>query len=77
MTDACVNTPAVAVEGLVKRFGKQEAIRGLSLEIARGTAFGFLGPNGAGKTTTLKLLMGLLRRDAGNVSVLGTDPSRR
>lgn len=75
MTDVDMHAPAVAVEGLTKRFGEQEVIHRLSLSIARGSAFGFLGPNGAGKTTTLKLLMGLLRRDAGAVSVLGIDPA--
>ena len=75
MTDTSVTQPAIAVEGLVKRFRQHEALRGLSMTIRPGTAFGFLGPNGAGKTTTLKLLMGLLRCDAGNVRVLGRDPA--
>ncbi len=75
MTNASVSPPAVAVQGLAKRFGKQEVLHDLSLSIGRGSAFGFLGPNGAGKTTTLKLLMGLLRREAGSVSVLGVDPA--
>ena len=66
--------PAVQVIGLTKTFGKQTAVCNLTLHIPRGTAFGFLGPNGAGKTTTLKMLMGLLVRDAGKVSVLGVDP---
>jgi len=66
--------PAVQVTGLTKSFGKQTAVLNLTLSIPRGTAFGFLGPNGAGKTTTLKMLMGLLVRDAGKVSVLGIDP---
>jgi len=75
MTNSSADSPAVVVEGLAKRFGRQEVIHDLSLNIARGSAFGFLGPNGAGKTTTLRLLMGLLRREAGNVRVLGVDPA--
>ncbi len=67
--------PAVAMQGVVKRYRKQEVLHGLSLNLPRGTAFGFLGPNGAGKTTAMKLLMGLLRRDAGEVRVLGADPA--
>ncbi len=75
MTNPDTQSSAVTVEGLAKRFGKQEVIHNLSLNVARGSAFGFLGPNGAGKTTTLKLLMGLLRREGGTVHVLGVDPA--
>lgn len=75
MNEAKANGPAIQVQGLTKRFGRQEVIRNLAMSIARGSAFGFLGPNGAGKTTTLKLMMGLLRRDAGSVSLLGIDPA--
>ncbi|MBN1492034.1 MAG: ABC transporter ATP-binding protein [Phycisphaerae bacterium] len=75
MSETNSNLPAIDVHGLVKRFRKHKAVDGLSMTIPPGTAFGFLGPNGAGKTTTLKLLMGLLRRDAGDVSVLGLDPA--
>ena len=67
-------TPAIRVQGLVKTYpGKPpvEAVRGLSLEVARGECFGMLGPNGAGKTTTIEILEGLLTTDAGNVEVLG------
>ncbi len=74
MTQMGSSVPAVAVHGLVKRFGNQTAIRGLSMDIPCGTSFGFLGSNGAGKTTTLKLMMGLLGRDGGEVNVLGMDP---
>ena len=67
--------PVISVDRLVKRFGKQEALRGLSLSIAPGQTFAFLGPNGAGKTTTIRTLVGLLAPDAGDVRVLGLDPT--
>jgi ABC-2 type transport system ATP-binding protein len=64
----------VALTGVVKRFGTQRALDGFDLDVARGEAFGFLGPNGAGKTTAIRIALGLLRADAGAVSVLGHDP---
>ncbi len=63
------------VQGLTKRFGEVEALRGIDLEIRRGEIFAFLGPNGAGKTTTLEILEGFRAGSSGEVSVLGTDPS--
>ena len=66
--------PIVSTDRLVKRFGKSEVLRGLSLEVSPGQTFAFLGPNGAGKTTTIRTLMGLLKPDAGQVRVLGLDP---
>jgi len=68
--------PAVSCEGLEKRYGPQEALRGLDLEVPEGTLFGFLGPNGAGKSTTLRILAGLVRADAGKASLFGTDVRR-
>jgi len=65
---------AVAVEGLTKSYGEHEALRGVSFEIQEGEVFSLLGPNGAGKTTTVEILEGYRRRDAGSVSVLGSDP---
>jgi len=67
---------AIAVSGLVKRFGRVTALDGLDLRVTRGEVHGFLGPNGAGKTTTLRVLLGLLRPDAGVARVLGGDPRR-
>ncbi len=58
-------------EGLTKRYGSLTAVDGLSLEIHEGEIFGLLGPNGAGKTTSINMLCGLLRPDAGRVSILG------
>ena len=67
---------AIAVRGLRKSFGRTVALDGLDLEVADGEVHGFLGPNGAGKSTTLRVLLGLLRADAGETRVLGSDPWR-
>ena len=69
-------TTAISVSGLVKNFGATRALDRLELDVSAGEVHGFLGPNGAGKTTTLRILLGLLRRDGGRVSVLGGDPWR-
>jgi ABC-2 type transport system ATP-binding protein len=68
--------PAIMTSGLVKTFGRTRALDGLDLEVSTGEVHGYLGPNGAGKTTTLRVLLGLLRRDAGTVRLLGGDPWR-
>jgi ABC-2 type transport system ATP-binding protein len=65
---------AVSVSGLEKRFGHVVALDGLDLEIATGEIHGFLGPNGSGKTTTIRILLGLLKADAGSANLLGGDP---
>lgn len=67
-------TDAIAISALVKSFGPVRALDGLDLTVATGEVHGFLGPNGAGKTTTLRILLGLLRADAGEVRLLGGDP---
>ncbi len=64
---------AVSVNSVVKRFGTLAALDGVSLEIAEGEFFGLLGPNGAGKTTLISCLAGLVRPDAGKLTVLGRD----
>ncbi len=78
--------PAVAIRHLTKSFkghlsmGRHPVLRGVTLEVPRGGIYGFLGPNGAGKTTTLKILMGLLFADSGEVQLLGQtlgDPAAR
>jgi ABC-2 type transport system ATP-binding protein len=66
--------PVVSVRGLVKRYGRREAVRGIDLEVRRGEIFAFLGPNGAGKTTTVEILEGFRSRTDGDVRVLGVDP---
>jgi ABC-2 type transport system ATP-binding protein len=66
----------VVVEGLEKRFGSFQALRGVDFEVAQGTVVGLLGPNGAGKTTTIRILTTLLRADAGRASIAGYDVDR-
>jgi ABC-2 type transport system ATP-binding protein len=64
---------AVGIQGLTKDFGKVRALDGLELSVEAGEVHGFLGPNGSGKTTTLRILLGLIRADAGRVRLLGGD----
>jgi len=67
---------AISVSGLRKTFGRTVALDGLDLEVLPGEVHGFLGPNGSGKSTTIRVLLGLLRADAGEVRLLGGDPWR-
>lgn len=69
-------TTAISVSGLVKTYGRTRALDGLDLTVGTGEVHGFLGPNGSGKTTTIRVLLGLLRADAGQASLLGGDPWR-
>jgi ABC-2 type transport system ATP-binding protein len=69
-------TSAISVSGLVKTFGRTRALDGLDLEVTVGEVHGFLGPNGSGKSTTLRVLLGLLRADAGTATLLDGDPWR-
>lgn len=68
--------PTISASGLIKSFGRTRALDGLDLLVRTGEVHGFLGPNGAGKTTTIRILLGLLRADAGEVQLLGGDPWR-
>jgi ABC-2 type transport system ATP-binding protein len=73
-------TPAVWASGLRKRYGRQVAVQDVSFEVRRGEVLGLLGPNGAGKTSVIKMLLGLVRPDAGEVLLLGrpgSDPVAR
>jgi ABC-2 type transport system ATP-binding protein len=72
---ASTDTP-IAVAGLVKTFGRTRALDGLNLTVRTGEVHGFLGPNGAGKSTTIRVLLGLLRADAGSATLLGGNPWR-
>jgi ABC-2 type transport system ATP-binding protein len=67
---------AIEVTGLVKTFGRTRALDGLDLTVRAGEVHGFLGPNGAGKSTAIRVLLGLLRADAGAARLLGGDPWR-
>ena len=67
MTDST----AIETRGLTRRFGSRAAVDSLGLIVPRGCIYGFLGPNGAGKTTTIRLLLGLLRPDQGEILIHG------
>ena len=69
-------TQAISIQSLTKSFGAARALDGLDLTVATGEVHGFLGPNGSGKTTTIRVLLGLLHADAGEVRLLGGDPWR-
>ena len=64
---------AVNLAGVSKNFETIQAVKNLNLQIEAGTVFGFLGPNGSGKSTTMKMIMGLLKADSGNLNVFGID----
>ena len=66
-----VTDAAIRLAGVRKAYSGHVAVEGLSLDIPRGGAFGLLGPNGAGKTTTLRMVMNILRPDAGTIEILG------
>jgi ABC-2 type transport system ATP-binding protein len=66
-----VAAPALWCAGIRKRYGRRQALDGVGLQVGRGEVLGLLGPNGAGKTTLIKIVLGLVRSDAGEVMVLG------
>ena len=66
-----MSIPAIATQGLTRRFGSFTAVDDVSFQVAPGQFFGFLGPNGAGKSTTIKMLTGLLEPTAGRMEILG------
>ena len=66
---------AVNLDDVSKSFGTVHAVKNFDLQIDAGTVFGFLGPNGSGKSTTIKMIMGLLKADSGNLNVYGIDVS--
>ena len=72
-----METPALEVVGLVKRFRKRTVLDGLSLRVERGEVLVLLGENGAGKSTLMRLALGLHRPEAGRISVAGLDPLRQ
>lgn len=67
---------AIEIHGLAKSYGRTRALDGLDLTVRTGEVHGFLGPNGSGKTTTIRILLGLIRADAGSARLLGGDPWR-
>lgn len=64
----------IQIQNLTKYYGKHLALDSVDLEVKQGEVVGFIGPNGAGKTTTLRILLGLLRKNAGKVSLFGGIP---
>jgi ABC-2 type transport system ATP-binding protein len=68
-----MDVPAIATEGLTRRFGELVAVEDVNLRVSSGQFFGFLGPNGAGKSTTIKMLTGLLAPTSGRMEILGLD----
>jgi ABC-type multidrug transport system ATPase subunit len=69
------DVPVIEIDRLVRRYGRTDAVDGLSLRVEPGRCYGFFGRNGAGKTTTIKCLLNLLRPDAGSVRLFGLDPA--
>ena len=67
-------TTAIQFENVVKRYGKVQALRGVTFSVNRGEMFGLIGPDGAGKTTAIRAICGLMHIDAGSIRVLGQDP---
>src|ERR1039457_2249265 len=70
------DTPIIEIQNLSRRYGKLDAVNGLTLTVRAGKCYGFFGRNGAGKTTTIKCLLNLLRPDAGTARVFGLDPRK-
>jgi ABC-2 type transport system ATP-binding protein len=70
------DSPVIEIQNLVRRYGKHDAVNGLSLKVQPGKCYGFFGRNGAGKTTTIKCLLNLLRPDTGTARVFGLDPRK-
>ena len=69
--------PPIQARGLVKRYGHITAVDHVDLTVGAGDVYGYLGPNGAGKTTSLRMLLGLIRPDAGSATLFGRAPTRR
>ena len=76
MSRATGESPAIHIDQLVRRYGRSDAVNGLSLDVQPGRCYGFFGRNGAGKTTTIKCLLNLLRPTRGTVQVFGLDPAK-
>jgi ABC-2 type transport system ATP-binding protein len=76
MNPMTIDTPIIDIRDLVRRYGRADAVDGLSLRVEPGRCYGFFGRNGAGKTTTIKCLLNLLRPTSGETKVFGLDPAR-
>src|SRR5688572_12776689 len=73
---AVIDTRAIRLAGVTKRFGGHAAVDNLDLEVPTGCLYGLLGPNGSGKTTTIRTIMGILLPDEGRVSLFGSAPDQ-
>ena len=76
MMPMSAETPVIAIDNLVRRYGRTDAVDGLNLRVQPGRCYGFFGRNGAGKTTTIKCMLNLLRPTSGRVSMFGQDPAK-
>ena len=76
VSPAVASDIAIDVKGLTKKFGDRTVVQNLSMQVKRGSIYGFLGPNGSGKTTTIRMLCGLLTPDSGEGTCLGYDIRR-
>ncbi len=71
---ASESSPAVIFKGVSKSFGDVQAVRALDLRIEAGCVYGLLGPNGSGKSTTMRMMLGLVKHDSGDIKIMGLDP---
>ncbi|MFA5907705.1 MAG: ABC transporter ATP-binding protein [Vicinamibacterales bacterium] len=76
MMPTTTDAPVIAIDQLVRRYGRTDAVNGLTLRVPAGRCYGFFGRNGAGKTTTIKCLLNLLRPTSGEARLFGLDPAR-
>ena len=72
-----MSNPVIEFKAVTKSFRRNHVLQEMSLEVERGQTFAFLGRNGAGKTTAIRMMLGLLNRDAGDIRVLGLDPEQQ
>ena len=73
MTETMTSSPVLEIRGLTKTLGRRRILNNINLQVNPGEIFGFLGPNGSGKTTTIKLILGLLKLDEGEIKICGHD----
>lgn len=76
MMPTTTDAPVIAIDQLVRRYGRTDAVNGLNLRVPAGRCYGFFGRNGAGKTTTIKCLLNLLKPTSGTTRLFGLDPAR-
>ena len=72
-----MNSLAVELHGVSKKFGSHQAVQPMDLSVPTGSIYGFIGPNGSGKTTTMRMILRIYKPDTGSVTVLGNDQGDR